>query len=235
MHNWIVFNFSDFNVSNNTPLSSRWLFKIKISSVSCILIGEQSSVVKHGVHFLLVDRIWALESNPVSSPAPTTYCRRNCVHVHIISVEITPRTLQSDCKKWYRHQCAVKCDWFFEELVSWAVMSGICSILSSQKFPLHVKTLGYQNPFGQEICFALFNLSFPRQNFSTLLPFSCPAPPVERLQHILIYFHFMGHGFENNIPSTVPLISIWKIIVFFSFIVNFNGLKLYCKLSLFQF
>lgn len=233
MHNWIVFNFSNFNVSNNTQLSSKWLFKIKLSSVSCVLIGEQSSVVEHGVHFWLVDRVWALESDPFSSPAPSTYYRRNCVHVHVISVEISPCTLQSGCKKWsisvlWNVTDSLK-NWFPEQ-----IMSGICSILSCQRFPLRVKTLGSQNPLGQEICFALLNLSFPRQNFSTL-PFPCPAPPVECLQHILIYFHFMEHGFEKDVPSTVHLISILKIIVFSSSIVNFNGLKLYCKLSLLQF
>lgn len=118
---------------------------------------------------------------------PTAYCRWNCVHDHVISVEITPCTLKSGCKKWYRHHCAVKCDWFFEELVSWADMSGICSILSSQRFPL---TLGSQNPFGQEICFALFNLSFPRQNFSILLPFFC-HPPTPR-GTLATYFNLLS-------------------------------------------
>lgn len=57
-------------------LSSQELL-IKLSSVPCILSpGNSPTVVENEAHFFLVDTVWTLESDPVSSPEPTKHCLR---------------------------------------------------------------------------------------------------------------------------------------------------------------
>lgn len=69
-----IFKFKNFKVGNTMQLSSKWLL-IKLSSVPPILRpGNSPAVVKNKIHFFLVDRAGTLESDPVSSPEPITYC-----------------------------------------------------------------------------------------------------------------------------------------------------------------
>lgn len=141
---------------------------------------------------------------PVSSPEPTTQCRWDCGH--FISVEITPSTLWSGCKKGYRQLCFLNTLYCETGLVLWRngfVNKYVWNLQPALPSCSHCGLTheGLRTPSVRKSALLIWLFVSQTGPLLHLLP---PLLPWGRPPCVVVDFCFVEHDFEYSASHTAP-------------------------------